>query len=223
MTEERVAIVTGGAGAIGTAIVDALSVDGHRVAVLDREEVNLADAADVRRAAAAIERCDVLVHAAAAWERCTLADFDMEIYRHVQAVNVESALVLAQTFVPGMTQRGFGRIIFVVSNTVYAPPLPNMLPYVASKATLIGLTRTLAHELGGGGIAVTAVAPGLTATPATRSGTPQARFDDVCARQAMPRTLQPNDIAGTVAFLASDGAAALTGQTIVIDGGLVLR
>lgn len=223
MTEKRVAVVTGGAGAIGTAIVNALWHGGHQVIVLDRDEVDLADADDVRRCAANIERCDVLVHAAAAWERCTLSEFDLDLFRKVQTVNVESALLLARAFAPGMSQRSFGRIVFVVSNTVYAPPLPNMLPYIASKAALIGLTRTLAHELGGDGIAVTAVAPGLTATPGTRVATPQVRFDDVRARQALPRTLQPDDIAATVAFLATDGAAALTGQTLVIDGGLVLR
>jgi NAD(P)-dependent dehydrogenase (short-subunit alcohol dehydrogenase family) len=118
-------------------------------------------------------RCDVLVHAAAAFDRADLASVDLTAWRRVQAVNVESALLLAQAFVPGMAARGFGRIIFVVSDTVWAPPA--------------------------------------------------AAFDEVRSRQALPRTLVPDDVAATVAFLASDAAAALTGQTLCTDGGLILH
>ncbi|HET6506090.1 MAG TPA: SDR family oxidoreductase [Baekduia sp.] len=219
----RTAVVTGGAGAIGAAIADALRAGGHEVVVLDRGEVDLADADAVRRAAAAIPRCDVLVHAAAAFDRFTLAGLDLDALRRVLAVNVEAGLLLAHAFAPGMARRGFGRIVFVVSDTFYGPPAPDLLPYVASKAALIGITRTLAHELGPAGIAVTAVAPGLTDTPAAREGMPSAAFDAVRARQALPRTLTPDDVAQTVAFLATDGAAALTGQTLVPDGGLMPR
>jgi 3-oxoacyl-[acyl-carrier protein] reductase len=148
---------------------------------------------------------------------------DLDGWRRVQAVNVEAALLLAQAFVPGMAARGFGRIIFVASNTVWAPPAGDMLAYVASKGALIAMARTLAVAYGGDGIAVTCVAPGLTDTPATRRGEVAAHFDEVRSRQALPRTMQPADVASTVAFLASDGAAALTGQTVCVDGGLVLR
>jgi 3-oxoacyl-[acyl-carrier protein] reductase len=221
----RRAVVTGGAGAIGAAIADALRPE-HEVVVVDRTGdvvCDLADAHAVRRAAAEIGRCDVLVHAAAAFDRFALDALDLAVWRRVQAVNVESALLLAHAFAPGMAERRFGRIVFVVSDTVFAPPAADLLPYVASKAALIGITRTLAHGLGADGIAVTAVAPGLTRTPAAEQGMPQAAFDAVRARQALPRTLIPDDVAATVAFLASDGAAALTGQTLVPDGGLSLR
>jgi NAD(P)-dependent dehydrogenase (short-subunit alcohol dehydrogenase family) len=222
----RRAVVTGGAGAIGGAIAGALRATGHEVVVLDRTgdvACDLADAGAVRSAAAEIGRCDVLVHAAAAFDRCALADLDLDVWRRVQAVNVESALLLAQAFAPGMAERGFGRIVLVVSDTVFAPPAPGLLPYIASKAALIGITRTLAHDLGGDGIAVTAVAPGLTRTPAAQEGMPEAAFAAVRERQALPRALEPHDVAATVAFQASDGAAALTGQTLVPDGGLTLR
>jgi NAD(P)-dependent dehydrogenase (short-subunit alcohol dehydrogenase family) len=219
----RTAVVTGGAGAIGAAIAQALRATGHDVVVLDRGDVDLADAHDVRRAAAAIGHADVLVHAAAAFDRFALSDLDLPALRRVFAVNVEAGLLLAHAFAPGMADHRFGRIVFIVSDTVYGPPAPDLLPYVASKAALIGITRTLAHELGPDGIAVTAVAPGLTDTPAARDGMPAAAFDAVRARQALPRTLVPDDVAATVAFLASDGAAALTGQTLVPDGGLMPR
>lgn len=219
----RTAVVTGGAGAIGSAIAEALRASGHRVVVLDREDVDLADADDVRRAAARVGDADVLVHAAAAFDRFALADLDLDALRRVFAVNVEAGLLLAHAFAPGMARRGFGRIVFIVSDTFYGPPAPDLLPYVASKAALVGITRTLAHELGPDGIAVTAVAPGLTDTPAAREGMPSSAFDAVRDRQALPRTLVPGDVAQTVAFLATDGAAALTGQTLVPDGGLMPR
>ena len=226
----RVAVVTGGAGAIGGAIAAALAAAGHAVVTLDQAgdpPVDLSREDEVRAAADAVlarhGRCDVLVHAAATFDRADLAGVDLPTWRRVQAVNVESALLLAQAFAPGMAARGFGRIIFVVSDTIWSPPAGDMLPYVTSKGALVALARTLAVGLGGHGIAVTCVAPGLTATPAARAGMPQAAFDDVRSRQALPRTLVPGDVAATVCFLASDAAAALTGQTLCVDGGLILR
>lgn len=122
-----------------------------------------------------------------------------------------------------MAERGFGRIVMVVSNTIWSPPGAIFLPYVASKAAMVGIVRTLAVTLGGDGIAVTAVAPGLTDTPIARSVNDAAQIDAVVAQQAMKRPLVPEDTAHTVAFLASDGAQALTGQVLVVDGGSVMR
>jgi NAD(P)-dependent dehydrogenase (short-subunit alcohol dehydrogenase family) len=228
--DRRVAVVTGGAGAIGGAIAASLAGAGHIVVVLDQAAdppVDLARSDQVRAAAAEVlgqhGRCDILVHAAAAFDKADLATVDLDGWRRVQAVNVEAALLLAQAFVPGMAARGFGRIIFVASNTVWAPPAGDMLAYVTSKGALVAMARTLAVAYGGDGIAVTCVAPGLTDTPATRRNESDAHFDDVRSRQALPRTLVPSDVAATVAFLASDGAAALTGQTVCVDGGLTLR
>lgn len=243
--------MTGGAGAIGGAIVEALTADGWHGIVLDRgaadaagaadsgrtayahrpprreaadfHSVDLADPAAVTAVAERIGACDAFVHAAAAFDRFDLAGLDLATWRAVQAVNVEAALLLAQAFAPGMATRGFGRIVFVTSNTVMRPPAADLLPYVASKAALEGIVRSLALELGPSRITVNAVAPGLTRTPAAQAGMPPEIYDDVRTRQAIPRTLEPPDIAGAVAFLASDRAAAITGQTITVDGGLVFR
>jgi NAD(P)-dependent dehydrogenase (short-subunit alcohol dehydrogenase family) len=224
----RVAVVTGGAGAIGGAIAARLASD-HRVVVLDRTGevvVDLGDPDDVRRAAEVVleryGRCDVLVHAAAMVGIEPFDSLGLDVWRRVQAVNVESALLLTQAFAPGMRERGFGRVILIVSNTFWRPPGAHMLAYVASKGALIGMARTLAVELGSDGIAVTAVAPGLTHTPAT-TDIPPAEFHDAEAHQALARPLTPDDTAATVAMLARDDAAALTGQTLTVDGGLVLQ
>jgi NAD(P)-dependent dehydrogenase (short-subunit alcohol dehydrogenase family) len=218
----RVAAVTGGAGAIGGAIAAGLRAAGHEVVILDRDgdpPVDLAERAEVQAAAAAVlarhGRCDVLVHAAAAFDRASLAELDPQTWHRVQAVNVESALWLAQAVAPGMAERGFGRIVFVVSDTVWDPPVGDLLAYVASKAALIGIARTL--------ITVNCVAPGLTPTPAAVAGTPPEAFATVRARQAIGRYLEPGDVAAAVSFLVSDAAGAITGQTLCADGGLILR
>lgn len=219
----RQAVVTGGAGAIGGAIVTALERDGFGVSILDREQVDLADPDDVRRAAREIGACDVLVHSAAAFDHADLGSLDLAVWRRVQAVNVESGLLLAQAFAPAMARAGWGRVIFIGSNTAMRPPLPHMLPYVASKAAIEGIVRVLALDLGPSNITVNAIAPGLTRTPAAEEGLPAEAWDAVLAGQAMPRTLESEDIAGAVTFLASDAAAAITGQTICVDGGTVFR
>jgi NAD(P)-dependent dehydrogenase (short-subunit alcohol dehydrogenase family) len=220
----RSAVVTGGDGGIGGAIVRALEASGHEVAILDRTgefAVDLADANAVRAIAQRIGTRDVLVHAAATFERASLVDIDLPTWRHVQAVNVEAALWLCQALAPGMAQRGFGRVIFIASNTVWRSPVDDFLPYVTSKATLVGLARVLARQLGADGITVNCVAPGLTRTPFTESDLNEPLFEEARTRQAVPRTLMPDDTAGAVAFLASDAAATITGQTLLTDGGSV--
>jgi len=226
----RVAAVTGGAGAIGSAICAGLLAAGHQVLILDRDgdpPVDLGEPGEVRAAAAAVlaryGRCDVLVHAAAAFDRAPLAGLDPQTWHRVQAVNVESALWLAQVLAPGMAERGFGRVVFVVSDTIWDPPADDLLAYVASKAALVGIARTLARSLGRDGITVNCVAPGLTPTPAAVAGTSPEAFAAVRARQAIARDLEPADIAAAVAFLVSDAAGAITGQTLCADGGLILR
>jgi NAD(P)-dependent dehydrogenase (short-subunit alcohol dehydrogenase family) len=230
-SEQRVAVVTGGTGAIGGAIVKALDAGGHRTVVLGRSGgdvvADLASESATRRAAAEVldryGRVDVLVHCAAVIDPMPLRDLDAERWRRVQAVNVEAPLWLAQAFTPGMAERRFGHIVFVASDTLWSPPGAQFLPYVASKGAMIGIMRTLAVDLGGDGIAVTAVAPGLTDTPIARSVNDPGQIEAVVTTQAMKRALIPEDTANAVAFLASDGAEAMTGQVLVVDGGSTMR
>jgi NAD(P)-dependent dehydrogenase (short-subunit alcohol dehydrogenase family) len=225
-----VAAVSGGAGGIGGAICAALREVGNEIAVIDRVgefSCDLGDAAAVERAAVAVlerfGRCDLFVHAAAAFDHFGLADFDLEAWRHVQAVNVESALLLARAFSGGMRERGFGRIVFITSNTHWVGPAPSFLAYNASKAALEGIARALARALGADGITVNAVAPGLTRTPRTESELPPQAFAAARAAQALPRNVESRDVAATVAFLCSEAAASISGQALCVDGGQVLR
>lgn len=226
----RVAVVTGGSGAIGSAIVTALAASGHRTVTLDRSgdiPGDLSSEESTRTAAEAVlERegqCDVLVHCAGAFDQAALADIDLKTWRNVQSVNVESVLWMSQVFTPGMALRGFGRIIIITSDTVWAPPDPVLLPYITSKAAQIGLMRVLAKTLGSSGISVSAVAPGLTDTPGARLLNTDEQFETIVAQQALARRLVPEDTAAAVVFLASDGGAAMTGQVLCVDGGAVMR
>lgn len=226
--DPRVAVVTGGAGAIGGAIVRQLEAAGHLVLVVDRSGEFACDLGDEHQVRAVAERilelhgrCDVLVHCVASFDRFGIGDLDLDRWRTVQAVNVESLLLLANAFIPAMRDRGFGRIVTVVSNTIWKPPGDHLLAYVASKGALAGITRTLAVALGADGISVTAVAPGLTPTPG--AAIPHEELLDVLAHQPLARTLEPDDVGAAVVFLASDGAAAMTGQTLIVDGGTVMR
>ncbi|MRJ76120.1 SDR family oxidoreductase [Aeromicrobium sp. SMF47] len=228
-TEAPVALVTGGAGFIGSAIVELLRTSGHHVVVLDLQggdvAVDLSDEQAVRVAARAVlaehGHVDVLVHAGVSFHRATLGDLSSSLLRDVMAVNVEAALWLTQELQPTMSERGFGRIVFLVSDTFYnPPPVSDMLPYIMSKGALIGAARSLARSLGSSGITVNCVAPGLTPPP-VKVMTAEVSAD-VQSRQALERPLVPNDVAEVVAFLARPEAQALTGQTLCPDGGLVL-
>ncbi len=113
---------------------------------------------------------------------------------------------------------GRGCIVNVASRTFFTGS-PGQLGYVASKGAVLGLTRVLAKELGPEGVTVNAVIPGQVATPGTRQYLTEEDFDRTMAQQAIPRRVQPEDLAGLVSFLAGDDARMITGQTILCDGG----
>ncbi len=231
MDTQRIAVVTGGTGAIGSAIVTVLEETGHLVVVLDRADCDvvcdLSSASSTRSAADQVlarhGRCDVLVHCAGYLDPMTLADLDLERWRTLMAVNVEASLWLAQDFVSGMVERGFGRVVLISSDGQWFPPNEAFLPYVTSKAALLGVMRALAVAYGPDGVAVTAVAPGHTDTPAARAVVADGALEQSIAAQVLKRALRPEDTAHVVAFLASDGAAAMTGQVLVPDGGAFMR
>jgi len=111
-----------------------------------------------------------------------------------------------------------GCVVNVASRTFFTGS-PGQLAYVASKGAVLGMTRVLARELGEHGVTVNAVLPGQVATPGTEQHNDEAAFDRTMAQQAIRRRVQPDDLAGLVAFLAGPDARMITGQTIVCDGG----
>jgi len=162
----------------------------------------------------------ILVNNAALYAGIPRRRFDaipVEEWRRLIDVNVTGSYLCARAVLPHMLERRWGRIVNVSSSTVQLGR-PGFLHYVTSKAAILGLTRSMARELGADGITVNAVMPGLTETEGSE-GTADAIWDVVLKGQCIPRREQPEDVVGAVLFLASDAAAFITGQTIVVDGG----
>jgi 3-oxoacyl-[acyl-carrier protein] reductase/(S)-1-phenylethanol dehydrogenase len=237
----RVALVTGAAGGLGHAFARRLAASGHTLILTDRVPCealvaqieaaggaahalacDLADSADVQRFAAAAlgvaGRVDVLVNNAAFMPHAPLPSIGAALWRQVMAVNVDAPFLLAQACAVGMAERRWGRIVNLASSTVWGPP-PGMAAYASSKMGVIGLTRALAAELGAQGITVNAISPGLTRHAGSAANIPPEAFDGVRARQFIPRTEEPHDLTGALAFLVSDDAAFITGQVLNVDGG----
>ena len=239
----KVALVTGAAQGIGQAFAQRLANDGADVVIVahttpptETEErvgaagvrslVHHADvsaAADVAALAAAVEaefgRVDVLVNNAGIYPMQPFLEMEFEEWKEIFAVNTDSVFHLCRAFVPGMLEREWGRVVNVTS-TSFMEGMANYTHYNAAKAAVVGFTRSLAIEAGPKNVTVNALAPGLVRTPTTDSG-PQAEgmFEGFLAEQAIKRTETPQDLAGALSWLASEDAAFVTGQTIVVDGG----
>ncbi|MFI5933369.1 SDR family NAD(P)-dependent oxidoreductase [Actinoplanes sp. NPDC051494] len=194
-------------------------------------DADLSDPAAVTAMAARAGDVDVLVNNAARASNVPIGEMTTGEWGSTFAVNVTAPMLLAQTLGAGMTVRGWGRIINVVSPTV-ALGGPSGPAYVASKAALIGLTRSLARALGPAGVTVNALSPGAIRTEGEDEleEAERAAGRDVpdhqaplAATQAVPRGLTPEDLVDTVRLLAAPGSAALTGQVLEVGGGLVFR
>ena len=137
------------------------------------------------------------------------------------ATNVESAFLICRALIPSMVEHRYGRIVNITSNTL-GLVIEGFSHYMASKGAVVGFTRGLASDVGLYGITVNCIAPGLTRTPTTERIFPDGQaFDQFAQAQALKRPEMPDDLIGAMSFLTSDDAAFMSGQTLIVDGGLL--
>jgi len=245
--EGRVVIITGAAQGIGRelarqfaaagafAVVADLDIDKAEAVVEEIQDaggVGLAvrvDVADELSVAAMVDaviekwgRVDVLINNASIFATIEKGPFDqipVAQWEHVLKVNVTGSYLCVRAVAAYMRSAGFGRIINISSDAVTRGTV-NYLHYVTSKSALIGMTNSLARELGGYGITVNCVRPGSVATEVERAVNPTAEVRNRAASlQCIPRGMVPTDLVGIMFFLATPASAFVTGQTIACDGG----
>ncbi|MFE9679867.1 SDR family NAD(P)-dependent oxidoreductase [Streptomyces sp. NPDC002701] len=236
--ETRTALVTGAAQGLGQEFAVALAGQGYRVAgldlvpqgetadrILDYVEL-VADVTDEAQIRDALERVleqfgtlHVLVNNAGVHPETAFEDTTPEEWRRVMRVNLEAPFLMARAVLPYLKAAGRGRIVNIASAAVLTAP-PAMVAYTASKAGLIGFTRSLASALGPYDITVNAIAPSMVRTgTAERPAGADGGFEHVRARQAVPRIQEPADLVSTLLYVVDEGSGFLTGQTLNVAGG----
>ncbi len=244
---DRVVIVTGGASGIGEAIVEAFAANGSRVIFLDLQAdpahqlvrrlqdsgaaaplflpCDLTDITALQSALRTIHdrysAVDVLVNNAGNDTRHSVAEVTPESWDRSIAVNLKHQFFMAQGVIPRMQKAGRGSIINM-SSIGWVIPSTNLPVYVTAKAAIVGMTRTLAHELGAFNIRVNCVMPGAILTERQRRlwFTPEYEAE-ILAAQALKRFILPEDVARLILFLAADDSSAITNQSYIVDGGWV--
>jgi NAD(P)-dependent dehydrogenase (short-subunit alcohol dehydrogenase family) len=240
----KLAIVTGGATGIGESIVRAFSAQGTRVAFLDLQPepaetliqslpenpptywpCDLTDLTRLTQAFRAIQAqhgpADILINNAANDTRHTIEEVTPTFWDQSMAVNLRHQFFATQAVLPGMKQANRGSIINM-SSISWVIPSTGLPLYATAKAAIVGLTRTLAHELGPWNIRVNAVLPGAIQTERQKRLWLTEKYKaEVLSRQALQRLIDPEEVARLILFLAADDSAAITNQSYVIDGGWV--
>ena len=241
--KQRVAVVTGAGQGLGQAIATALASEGATVVLGD---VNLAAAESAAREIAhaggeamavqvdvidegsvaslrnvTLERFgdpDILVNNAGIYPRAMVVEMPEDEWDRVLDINIGGHFLCSRAFVPGMKRRGSGRIVCTASAIAYKGA-KGFAHYAASKAAVLGFVRALARELAPDGITVNSIAPGTANTSMPRQLLGEDELRDRAAKVPLGRIAEPEDIASAVVFLASDAAAYITGQSVVLTGG----
>jgi NAD(P)-dependent dehydrogenase (short-subunit alcohol dehydrogenase family) len=242
----KVAIVTGGARHIGAAYCRKLAEEGASVVIADILDgaavaaeikakggkamslnIDVSKEEDTNRMAAeavqAFGRIDILVNNAAIFiniQRHPFYEISADEWDRVSAVNIKGPFLCAKAVFPQMKEQRSGKIINISSSTAYWGT-PNFLHYVASKAALIGMTRSLAREVGDYGICVNAIAPGLVEHEGQNA--PKTLTELQLKARSIKRLQTPDDLMGTLMFLCSSDSDFMTGQAIVVDGGSIFH
>ena len=231
MSASRSVLVTGGSRGIGLATARALSGAGHRVTVTYRSDApeglhavqaDVTSSDDVDRAFAQAEEhqgpVEVRVSNAGSTEDQLLLRMSEESFSRVLDTNLTAAYRVAKRASRGMLKARWGRLVFV-SSVVGLTGAAGQANYAASKAGLVGFSRSLARELGSRGITSNVVAPGYVDTDMTAALT-DARREELLKGIPLGRTAAPEEVAGVIAFLASDASSYVTGAVLPVDGGL---
>ncbi|ANJ27801.1 SDR family NAD(P)-dependent oxidoreductase [Agromyces aureus] len=240
--EQTLAVVVGGGGEIGRAIAGRLSAR-YRIALIDRDEARLrsasavlpgdtlvaqADAADEGRVRAALagldaaERCSTLVIAVGTTEGGSLTDIDAQAWSRVVDSNLAAVFQSLRAGVESFLAQGTGGAICVIGSVHASAPIPGYPAYAAAKAGVLALARQAAAEYGHHGIRVNVVTPGWTRTAHTDGRLAEGDAGALLDATPLRRLAEPDDIAAAVEFLLGDGARAITGAEIVVDGGASL-
>jgi 3-oxoacyl-[acyl-carrier protein] reductase len=244
--DEQVAVITGGARGIGLGIATVLAAAGAHVVLADLDhdaadaaaselrergrsaeglQTDVTDRTSVDALAAHVVavhgRIDILAANAGIYPSTDFSSIDDAIWDRVMDINVKGALHAAQACLPTMLARGYGRIVFSSSITGPITGQAGFAHYGASKAAMLGLMRSIAVEVAGGGVTVNAVMPGNVETPGLADTSEQHRARMLSAIP-MGRFGTPEDVGVAVRFLASPEAGYITGQTLITDGGQVL-
>ena len=225
----KVALVTGTAHGIGTAIAAGLEEDGADVHRVDRDTADLSDSRQVAALVGRIGRVDILVNNAGGVVGQVgrpLEDISDEDWRAIVDANLTSTFLCTRAVVPAMKAAGAGRIVNISSGAGRSVSLTGIQAYASAKAAQIGFTRQMAHELGPFGITVNCIAPGfIRSNPTTEKqweSYGEAGQRALVERIALRRLGAPEDIANGVRFFVSARASWITGQLISIDGGTAL-
>jgi 3-oxoacyl-[acyl-carrier protein] reductase len=226
----RTALVTGGASGIGAATAARLRAGGAEVAVFDREEVegyvsvtgDVASSADVNAAVAQVERdlgrIDVLVNSAGVpGESLRTVDVPDEEWQRVFAINAHGSFYMCRAVLPGMLERGYGRIV-LVSSIAGKEGNPMAAAYSASKAAVIGMTKSIGKDVAGTGVLVNCIAPAVIETPILRGLAPD-HIDYMVERIPLGRLGRADEVASLICFLASEELSFSTGAAYDISGG----
>jgi NAD(P)-dependent dehydrogenase (short-subunit alcohol dehydrogenase family) len=224
----RVVVVTGGAGGIGRAVAARFAAAGDRVLAPGRDECDVTDEGSVAAFFGGAGPVDVLVNNAGTAESAPLERTTLASWRAQLEVNATGAFLCTRAALPGMVERGSGRIVTVAS-TAGLVGAPYTAAYTASKHAAVGLMRAVAAEVAGTGVTANAVCPAFVDSAMTdrsvanivsRTGRSESEArDQLASMSPLGRLLDPDEVAAAVAWLASPAAAAVNGQTLVLDGG----
>jgi len=217
----RTAFITGGARGIGAAICEELGRHGVELIAPSRTELDLAnpDSVDSYLRRQVNLEVDILINNAGINVLNAVPAIDLATFEEMQRVNLTAALRLIQCFAPGMARRGWGRVLSM-SSILGLRARQRRAAYSITKAGLEALTRSVAVEFGPMGVLANSLAPGFVDTDLTSQNNPPEVVAEIAARIPLGRLAKPAEIAKVAAFLVSDENTYLTGQTIVVDGGL---